>query len=223
MFTGIVQCVGEVVEARSRGAGMSLAIAARFPKGSLSLGDSVAVEGACLTVTSLREGVFTVDASAQTLAMTTVGSFTAGVKVNLEQALTLSTPLGGHLVSGHVDGRGRLEAVDREGDFLRWTVSAPPSLMPFVADKGSVALNGVSLTVIGLNGDLAFDLMLIPHTIAATSLVHRRVGDAVNLEADLLARYVARLLQQGLAQAGDASPDRVDWAGLLSSPLGSKG
>ncbi len=194
MFTGIVQAVGriEAIERSHEGARL------RFGTGALDLegahiGDSIAVNGVCLTATALDSRSFSADLSRETLSCTTFASAVTGQSVNLEKALTLATPLGGHLVSGHVDGVGRLlERRDEpKGTALR--VEAPEALARYIACKGSITVDGVSLTVNGVEG-ACFDLFLVPHTLSATTLESLRPGDSLNLEVDLVARYVERLL-----------------------------
>lgn len=195
MFTGLIQAVGRVAAIEARGGDCRLSI----DVGTLSLegvqpGDSIAVSGVCLTALSPGEGQFHADVSNETLACTTLGSLQVGSAVNLERSLTLATPLGGHFVSGHVDGVGRVESISADGRSQRWVYSVPSALHRYIASKGSVAVNGVSLTVNELT-DTGFGVNLIPHTLAHTSFGDMQVGDSVNIEVDLLARYVERLLQ----------------------------
>jgi riboflavin synthase len=209
MFTGLVRAVGRLERCP---AGVRLRIepgahdAAAGGLGPLALGDSVAVDGVCLTVADCLPDGFRADASEETLARTTLAARAAsGAAVNLEPALRLSDRLGGHLVSGHVDGLGTVVAIQREPAswrlMLRWN---DPAYGRYVCEKASVAVDGISLTVAGCDSEGQFWVAVIPHTWSATTLAHRRVGDAVNLEADLLAKYTERLLQvagvpQGLA------------------------
>ncbi len=196
MFSGIITDVGHVLRLR-RGAGgdggLALTIATAYDSAGIALGASIACSGPCLTVVAVEPGAFTVQASAETLACSTLGDWTAGTPVNLERALRLGDELGGHLVSGHVDGAARL--VDRrpEGESVRFVIAAPAALMPYIAAKGSVALDGVSLTVNEIAND-RFGVNLIPYTLAHTSLGEARPGQRMNLEIDPIARYVARLL-----------------------------
>ena len=191
VFSGIVTAVGTVREARRAPGGMRLVVDA----GSLGLkdvavGDSIAVDGACLTVVARAGRTFRADVSRETLACTT--GFTEGGQVNLEKALRAADRLGGHLVSGHVDGVGEVAEARRAGGNLRLSVSVPKALAKYVARKGSIAVNGVSLTVNEVNGR-KFAVNLIPHTLKATNLGALSAGDKVNLEVDLLARYAERL------------------------------
>jgi len=196
MFTGIVTDVGEVLAATPREAGMRFRIATSYDPEMIALGASIACGGPCLT--AVERGIdgnrsyFDVEASSETLARTTLGSWVKGTRVNLERSLKLGDELGGHLVSGHVDGVAKIVERLDEGDMARFTFEAPPELARFIAEKGSVALDGTSLTVNKVDGS-RFDVMIIPHTLSVTTWGERRAGDLVNLEIDTLARYVARL------------------------------
>ncbi len=174
----------------------------------LDIGDSVAVNGVCLTATSFEGDGFWVDASRETLSLTTLGRITAGSAVNLETALTLSRPLGGHLMSGHVDGVGRLLSQRDDGRSRRLEFELPKSLSRYVARKGSVAVDGVSLTVNAVQGE-RFGVNIIPHTWEATTLGRLRDGDPVNIEVDLIARYLERLLTRSEDDAADGGDDRL--------------
>lgn len=193
MFTGLIQSVGKVAFLTGTAKAARLRIRAEFRDGPLAPGESVAVDGACLTVTAFERDGFEADVSAETLARTTIGSWRSGRRVNLERALTPSSRLGGHLVQGHVDGRGRVIRVTRGRHQTTLRVVAPAPLRPLIAEKGSIAVDGVSLTVSALVED-GFEVALIPHTLAETNLADRRPRDEVNLEADIVARHVARLL-----------------------------
>jgi len=193
MFTGLVQKVGVLRRlARSQG-GWSLTLAHDPWPDALVLGESVAVQGACLTVTSVGAGFFTADLLDETLQRTALRQLGEGARVNLERALAVGDRLGGHIVSGHVDECGRLAGVEDRGRDVAWRVACSPELARQTVMKGSVAIDGVSLTVSGL-GDDWLEVNLIPHTLTSTSLMERRTGDAVNLEGDVLGKYVARLL-----------------------------
>ena len=193
MFTGLVQKVGVLRRlARSQG-GWTLTLAHDPWPDALVLGESVAVQGACLTVTSVGDGFFTADLLDETLRRTALQGLGEGARVNLERALALGDRLGGHIVSGHVDECGTLSGVEDRGRDIAWRVACSAALARQTVMKGSVAIDGVSLTVSGL-GDDWFEVNLIPHTLKETSLCDRRVGDAVNLEGDILGKYVARLL-----------------------------
>lgn len=193
MFTGIITAVGRIAEAQPAPGGLRLAVdAGGMPLDDVAVGDSIAVNGVCLTVIALRPDVFEADVSRETLKCT--AGFAKDASVNLEKALRLSDRLGGHLVSGHVDGVGEVRRVDKAGDNRLLTVAAPRELAKYIARKGSVAVNGVSLTVNEVDG-VEFTVNLIPHTLQATNLRLSEAGDRVNLEADMLARYAERLRQ----------------------------
>jgi len=197
MFTGIISDVGKV-RAVTKGGDTGFTIATSFDTREIALGASIACAGACLTVTETGEGWFAVQASAETLARTTLAAWRDGTPVNLERALRLGDELGGHIVSGHVDAVA--EIVDRrpEGDSLRFVIEVPAPFDKAIASKGSVALDGVSLTVNEVDGR-RFGVNIIPHTQAQTTFGSAKPGDRVNLEIDLLARYVARLLGKDMA------------------------
>ncbi|AKU91236.1 riboflavin synthase [Vulgatibacter incomptus] len=194
MFTGLIQEVGEVERLEPRSGGTSVAIRApKLAAGGLDHGESIAVDGCCLTVTDQGPGWFAAEASPETLARTALGDYKRGAKVNLERALALGDRLGGHLVLGHVDGVGRIVAKHPAGAFLEVWIEAPTAMEPWLIEKGSVAVDGISLTVNALDG-ARFSLMLIPETQGATTLASKSVGAKVNLEGDLIGKYVARLL-----------------------------
>ena len=199
MFTGIVTDVGEVVAVEARADGLRrLTIACSYDRASIAIGASIACSGPCLTVvaTGTRAGrtTFAVDAAAETLAVTIVGRWAAGTRINLERALKIGDELGGHLVSGHVDGIADVVTREDLPDMARMTLRVPAPLARFIAAKGSVALDGVSLTVNSVEQD-KFSVLIIPHTLAVTTLGATRRGDAVNLEVDQMARYAARLIE----------------------------
>lgn len=196
MFTGIVTSVGEVRDVAARGAAhdLRLTIATTWPDtAAIPPGASIACAGCCLTAVSCGADWFAVDVSNETLSRTRLGGWRVGTRVNLERALRMGDELGGHLVSGHVDGLAELLDAADEGGSRRLRFGLPPALAPFVAEKGSVALDGVSLTV-NAAGDADFGVNVVPHTQAATTLGALRAGDAVHLEIDTLARYVARVV-----------------------------
>jgi riboflavin synthase len=200
MFTGIVTDVGEVVAIEPRAEGLArLKIACRYDPDTIDIGASIACSGVCLTVVARgRDGNrawFAVDAAAETLRVTTVGGWKSGRHINLERALKVGDELGGHIVAGHADGLAAVAAREDLTDMARLTFRVPAELARFIAAKGSVALDGVSLTVNEVAGD-TFSVLIIPHTLAATTLGGYAVGDAVNLEVDLMARYAARLLER---------------------------
>lgn len=193
MFTGIVESLGQVVAAEKHGRDRRLTIeaAGRFLRG-VKAGDSIACSGVCLTVAGLRGRRFAADVSVETLAATTAAAWRAGTVLNLEKALTLARPLGGHLVSGHVDGVGRLAGRRKDARSWRLRFTLPRGLARYVAKKGSVCVDGVSLTVNEV-GARAFGVNIVPHTLRHTTLGRLDPGDAVNVEVDLLARYLERL------------------------------
>lgn len=197
MFTGIVTDIGTVRAVELRG-DMRARIGCHYDMEGVALGASIACEGICLTVVGKGPDWFDVDISAETLAVTSIGAngWAVGQPLNLERALKVGDELGGHIVSGHVDGTATIEAMAPEGDSLRVTFRAPDALARFIAPKGSVALNGTSLTVNEVAGS-SFGVNLIPHTRAVTTWGDARVGDAVNIEVDTMARYVARLAEAG--------------------------
>lgn len=216
MFTGIIQSIGRIAALTPQGGDVRLKVAAgKLDMAKVALGDSIAVNGVCLTVTEFDAGHFTVDCSRETLKLTTLGHLKVGSPVNLEPALTLSTPLGGHLVSGHVDGLGRVESRAEDARATTFWVRAPSELSRYIARKGSVTIDGVSLTVNDVEGD-RFRLTIIPHTLAETIMDSYQAGTEVNLEIDVVARYLERLLQ---AQADNDAPHPL--AGLQGSPYRS--
>jgi riboflavin synthase len=193
MFTGIVQAIGRVAHIEPRGGDTRLVIAANaLDLSDVAIGDSIAVAGVCLTAIALEGGTFAADVSVETLSCTTLGALRDGASVNLEKALRLADRLGGHLVSGHVDGVGRVVSVTTEARSQRWVFEVPRELARYVAAKGSICIDGTSLTVNEVDG-ARFGVNLIPHTIDVTTFGERRAGDAVNIEVDLVARYVERL------------------------------
>ncbi|HJQ59712.1 MAG TPA: riboflavin synthase [Vineibacter sp.] len=201
MFTGIVTDLGEVTEVipGSSAGDLRFTIATRYDMASVALGASICCSGCCLTVTSKGQsagrGWFTVDVSGESLAKTTLGQWKVGRRINLERSLKLGDELGGHLVYGHVDGVGHIVSTTPEGGSVRFLFEVPQALAGFVAPKGSIAIDGVSLTVNEVSG-ARFGVNIIPHTQAETTFGGARPGDPVNLEADMLARYVARLLER---------------------------
>ena len=193
MFTGIIQDLGRVVSRESRGVDARVTIGTqRLDLAKVAIGDSICVQGVCLTVTSLTGNAFTADVSHETLSVTTLGELQTNSPVNLEPSLRAGDPLGGHLVSGHVDGVARVTALAKDGDSLRMTFDVPRDLARYIARKGSVAIDGVSLTVNEVAGT-TFGVNLIPHTQAVTTLGRLQAGARVNLEVDPIARYVERL------------------------------
>jgi riboflavin synthase len=195
MFTGLVEGVGSLAAREMRGGDARLRIAVgTLPFTAVALGESISVNGACLTVVAFDAGSFDVDASNETLSLTTLGQLPAGSAVNLERAMKPTDRLGGHLVSGHVDGVGYVLRIEDDARAQRWKFSVPAPLLKYIAQKGSICVDGVSLTVNAVD-DGGFEVALIPHTVSHTAFSKTRVGDRVNLEVDLVARYVERLLQ----------------------------
>lgn len=193
MFTGIIQAVGRITALDPVGGDMRITIdAADLDLGDVKLGDSIAVNGVCLTAIALDAERFSADVSVETLDCTTLGTLAVGARVNLEKALRLADRLGGHLVSGHVDGVGEVVSVLPQARSLRWVFAVPASLARYIAAKGSVAVNGVSLTVNEVDGR-RFGVNLIPHTMQQTMFGDSAVGSRVNIEVDLMARYAERL------------------------------
>ena len=201
MFTGIIQAVGRVAAIEAGALDVRLRIeTGKLPLDGVALGDSIATSGVCLTVTELPGDGYWADVSPETLSLTTLGRKAVGDPVNLETSLTLNTPLGGHLVSGHVDGVGAIEAIEEEARFWRVRVAAPENLARYVAMKGSICVDGTSLTVNKVDGR-RFELTIIPQTWEETVFSDYEVGSAVNLEVDVIARYLERLMQFGATEA----------------------
>ncbi len=208
MFTGLVEEAGLLAARTPRGTSARLAI--RCGLAALELGESVSVDGVCLTVDTITKDGFEADASSETLARTTLGALPLGAHVNLERAVAVGQRLGGHIVSGHVDGTGKLaERVDMGAGAVKMTFAPPGELRRYIAEKGSITVNGVSLTVNDVMKD-GFSVMLIPHTLKKTSLDALRAGGAVNLEVDVLARYVARLIEV------DKEDPNAEWMARLA-------
>ncbi len=194
MFTGIIEALGKIVEIQQTGGDRRMRFEATGYLAGVQPGDSIAVNGVCLTATDVDENAFRADLSAETLNLTTAGRWVQGESVNLERALTPAKPLGGHMVSGHVDGVGSV--IERYEDARSWRFrfDAPLALARYIARKGSICIDGVSLTVNDVDGT-RFGVNIIPHTLSHTTLGARKVGDPVNLEVDLVARYLERLLE----------------------------
>ena len=194
MFTGLIEGVGTLASREPRGGDARLRIGVgSLPFDDVALGESIAVNGVCLTVVGFDAAHFDVDASNETLTLTTLGALPEGAALNLERAMRPTARLGGHLVSGHDDGVGAVAAIAPDARAQRWRFTAPPALMKYIAPKGSICVDGVSLTVNAVDAG-GFEVALIPHTVAHTAFGSTAVGDAVNLEVDLVARYVERLL-----------------------------
>ena len=195
MFTGIIEAVGHIAAMDPKGGDMRLRVdTAGLDMADVQPGDSIAVSGVCLTAVELGSHYFIADVSAETLAHTTLGKLKVADKVNLEKALTPSNRLGGHLVSGHVDGVGEVLTRDNDARSIRFRIKAPESLSRYIAKKGSICVDGISLTVNHVEDDV-FDLNIVPHTLAHTTMEAFKPGRKVNLEVDVIARYLERLLQ----------------------------
>lgn len=195
MFTGLIREMGEVASLRKSGSGAVLMVKAGDVAGGASPGDSIAINGACLTVTEIKGREMSFDLSGETLKSTTLGSLNTGDKVNVEPSLSASDKLGGHFVTGHVDAVGRIKRKTKEGETFRFEIEAPPGVMGFLVKKGSVSVDGISLTVVDVLRN-SFTVVIIPHTADKTTMGFKRPGDAVNLEADMLGKYVMKLLGQ---------------------------
>ena len=194
MFTGIIEAIGEVAELQPKGEDLRLRIrTGKLALQDVEIGDSIATSGVCLTVVELPGDGFCADVSVETLACTGIGSLKVGDRVNLEKALTPTTSLGGHLVSGHVDGIAEVVSRQNDGRSVRFRMRAPDRLARYIAVKGSVCVDGISLTVNGVRG-VEFDVNIVPHTLAETTMGEFRPGRTFNLEVDIIARYLERLL-----------------------------
>jgi len=197
MFTGIITTVGTVRDVQETPAGKRFSIDSGWESPDLELGESIAIDGACMTVVAFDDARFEVEVSPESLAKTTLGDRSVGDPINLERALAVGDRLGGHFVSGHVDGVGTIAAIEPAGDCLEVTFDAPEAIQRYLVEKGSITVDGISLTVNGVHDGAdggRFDVMIIPHTRDNTSLRAKGVGSPVNLEADMLGKYVGRLL-----------------------------
>lgn len=210
MFTGLIEGTGTLLRIDRHGPDAKMIIQAGFSGGNFVLGESISVDGACLTVTSFSGSTFTADVSAETLARTTLGRKASGARLNLERALRLGDRLGGHLVTGHVDGLGLFRERRPEGQSVRLFFEAPPYLMRYIIEKGSVAINGISLTVNGVS-EKGFDVNIVPHTASETTTGDLKPGDEVNIETDLIGKYVAKMLTAwGQPSEKGGSESRID-------------
>ncbi|WP_297214179.1 MULTISPECIES: riboflavin synthase [Thermodesulfovibrio] len=195
MFTGIIVELGEVYDIKKLGNSAKLNILSEKVIKDASIGDSISVNGVCLTVTEIerKRGIISFDVSNETLQKTTTGELKKSSPVNLEPALTLNTRIGGHLVSGHVEGIGKIRNIDTIGDYLKIEIEAPQEILKYCIKKGSIAIDGISLTIVEVFSD-AFNVVIIPHTAKMTTVGYKKVGDSVNLEPDLIAKYVEKFL-----------------------------
>ncbi|MBN2329008.1 MAG: riboflavin synthase [Candidatus Omnitrophica bacterium] len=201
MFTGIIREVGRLIDVVHQGRAARLRIEAPLTCPESAPGDSICVNGVCLTATAIHAEQFSADVSSETLQRTTFAAARPGDALNIEPALRPTDRLGGHIVSGHVDGVGGVEAIEEEGDFWRVAIRFPKDLSPFIAEKGSLCVDGISLTVAATTGECA-SFAVVPFTLQQTNLRSKSAGDPVNLEIDILARYVERLLSAGLPSHG---------------------
>ena len=217
MFTGLVAELGTVQRLARQGSSYHLTVGAKKVLTNLKIGDSVAVNGACLTVVRMDEGGFTADVMPETVRLTNIGSLQPGSKVNLERTLRLCDGLDGHIVSGHVEGLGTISEQRPEGIAVVVTIATPPELLKYIIKKGSIAIDGISLTVTEVT-DTSFSVSLIPHTAKETTLGSKKVGDSVNLETEILGKYVERMLTWNKqTQAGKA--DTLNMQTLLENGL----
>lgn len=202
MFTGLIEEVGVIERVIASGNGKNFVIRAQSVLEKTAVGDSISVNGVCLTVTAVERSSFAAFASTVTCGLTTLGNAAAGTKANLERALALGSRLGGHIVQGHVDGVGTIKSVDRDSRGVSIRIETGAEIARYIVERGSISVDGISLTVVSLDGR-AFGLYLIPETIAATTLAEKKAGDRVNIETDILARYVERMMQGGREGKGD--------------------
>jgi len=212
MFTGLVAELGEAVSLKKQAKGAVLEVRASGTASGAAIGDSIAISGACLTVTGIRDAAMSFDLSDETLQSTTLGSLKPGDRVNLESSLRADSKLGGHFVTGHVDAVGKIRSKKKAGEAFKVEIEAPPEVMDFLVEKGSVAVDGISLTVVDvLSG--SFTVVIIPHTAEVTTIGFKGPGDAVNLEADILGKYVLRFLER--AKSGSTLMKKLQEGGFL--------
>lgn len=209
MFTGIIEEVGAIAK---RG-GAELTIMANTVLEDVSLGDSIAIDGACMTVVSFSDDSFVVQVSPESFDKTTLGNLKAGDAVNLERAMALGDRFGGHLVQGHVDGVGRVESVTKQGEFSLWKFWAPPEVAPYLIPKGSVTIDGISLTVVDPTGE-TFGVAVIPTTLQETKLQSKQAGDTVNMEADSFGKHIYHYLMQGAGQSAGITREYLNKHGF---------
>ncbi|HJU09915.1 MAG TPA: riboflavin synthase [Candidatus Binataceae bacterium] len=208
MFTGIIEDLGTIQQIKRSDDGAVISIRTGLSTAEITIGESIAVSGCCLTVVRKARNSLSMDVSAETLRRTTLGGLKPGDRVNLERCLTLNKLLGGHLVSGHVDGIGRIASIQPEGDSRLYTFEIGAAESRYLIEKGSVALDGISLTVFGIRGR-RFNVALIPHTLKMTTLGYKKAGSAVNVESDMLVKYVERMLGDGGALQRKGDRDRI--------------
>lgn len=224
MFTGIIQAVGTLSDLQAKGGDMALLVnTGKLDMSDVQLGDSIAVNGVCLTAVAFTDSGFTADVSRETLSLTSLGNLSKDSKVNLEKALTLETRLGGHLVSGHVDGLGEVVARRNDGRSEWFNIKAPDNLAKYIAAKGSITIDGVSLTVNRVEG-VHFEINIVPHTIQETIIGHYQSGTKINLEVDVIARYLERLIQyDGIEAVSQTSTSNITESYLKDNGFGHKG
>ena len=214
MFTGLIEDTGRVVSFERRGPGALLTVETSLPTGEIALGDSVAVNGICLTVTERGSSRLAFDVSSETVSRSTMQDLRAGVPVNLERALRMGDRLGGHIVTGHIDCRATLSALRSESSCRVLSFTLPREYCRYLVEKGSVAIDGISLTIHGIEPD-GFSVTIIPHTLGHTTLASLKAGDRVNIETDILGKYVERLLAPASAKAGGLSMKTLAENGFL--------
>ena len=213
MFTGIIEEIGHITHIRTGGSTCTVTVAAHTVLTDVRIGDSIAVNGTCLTVCSFDAGHFSADVMPETMRRTNLGSLTPGAPVNLERAMAAGGRFGGHIVSGHIDGTGSIRSLRHEGNAVWVTVTAAPELLRYIVEKGSIAIDGISLTVAAVTAQ-DFSVSVIPHTGSETTLLARKPGDAVNLECDILAKYVEKLCRPA-KESGGISQDFLAEHGFL--------
>jgi riboflavin synthase len=209
MFTGLIQDVGSVARIEKSGENTRLVIRTKMDLKQVALGDSISVEGYCQTVVHISNDLFAVEVSPETLERTTAGSLRVGARVNLEPALRLSDRLGGHLVSGHIDGVGTIKGIDAGKKFHAIQIEAPESILRYCIEKGSVAVDGISLTINKVDST-SLTVGIIPHTADQTTLIAKSVGDRVNLECDLIGKYVERFLSASMGKTTENQGEKID-------------
>ena len=211
MFTGLIEDLGEVVQIGKKGNSFQLTIASHFALDTQDVGASISVDGVCLTVVELDKEKFTVDVSPETLERTTLQKRKRGDFVNLERALRISDRLGGHLVTGHIDGVGTIKSIEKKENSLVVSIEAPKGISPYFIEKGSVGLDGISLTINTVTGN-TFSVNIIPHTARITTIGRRKVGDEVNIETDLIGKYVEKFLKEsGVLSKGKGESSSIDY------------
>lgn len=216
MFTGIIEELGKIAAIETHAGGAKIKIAARIVTENTATGDSIAVNGVCLTALDIKPGSFTADVSNETLSRSTLGKLNTGAKTNLERAVTPNTRLGGHIVQGHVDARGTFLGAKQDGDFWTVKIGFPADIGQYLVYKGSISVEGISLTIANLYAD-SFDIAVIPKTWELTNLSALKAGDAVNLEADVIAKYVERIMLYGksAAQKEPISMEKLNKLGFV--------